>query len=440
MLLVADLALAMVNGGTPKDVPHSADCAIRRAAWEFGQKLLPERGGFRTLYDALQLNACNGESAAAPPAHDVWTPLSEPLPNNQLVLLVDPTEPSSLLSNSPRPGARFRTVHAAVEASRTLRTEPGQPVTIALRGGVHHLNSTLHLGQADSGLTLRACPGEEATLSAAVPLVTEWRPSSACRGELPAGCWEADLAGQGLGALTGLRLDGQRQIRARYPNFDPAQDRVIDGEYLVHDGHTGWIGEETEWIESGAHGMNGIPGVWPPEAAAQTFVIDDEDWPSVDWPMHITTNGTIDPSTWTGEGGWGQYWVGVGGTCVDRVPPVGYWCAPGAPRKISTPNHPVGMRPTSNELPHLPYANATGAIIHAWRPGHWYTNMFEVGGARMNGTAGAELNFSSGGFQGGEGVSGGEAWYIENVLEEKRHLPPSPTFCCHLPPSIRQVH
>ena len=98
--------------------------------------------------------------------------------------------------------------------------------------------------------------------------------------------------------------------------------------------------------------------------------------------MHIMTNGTVDPSSWTGEGGWGQYWIGVGGTCVDREPQAGYWCAPGAPRKISTPNHPVGIRPTAKELPHLPYANASGAVVHAWRPGHWYTNMFEVGGAR----------------------------------------------------------
>ena len=53
--------------------------------------------------------------------------------------------------------------------------------------------------------------------------------------------------------------------------------------------------------------------------------------------MTITTNGTADPDEWTGEGEWGQYWLGAGGTCVDRSPPVGYWCAPGAPRRISTP-------------------------------------------------------------------------------------------------------
>lgn len=163
--------------------------------------------------------------------------------------------------------------------------------------------------------------------------------------------------------------------------------------------------------------MNGISGSWPPEETATTYVIGAKDWPAVDWPMSIMTNGSADASSWTGEGDWGQFWIGVGGTCVDREPSAGYFCAPHAPRKISTPNHPVGVRPTSAQLPNLPYLNATGAVVHAWRPGHWYTNMYEVGGASSN-TAGAELNFSRGGFQGGEGVTGGEAWYIENVIEE----------------------
>ena len=50
--------------------------------------------------------------------------------------------------------------------------------------------------------------------------------------------------------------------------------------------------------------------------------------------------------------------------------------------------------------------------------------MYEVGGSGpvggSDGSAGGAflLNFSKGGFQGGEGVTGGEAWYIENVIEE----------------------
>jgi hypothetical protein len=102
------------------------------------------------------------------------------------------------------------------------------------------------------------------------------------------------------------------------------------------------------------------------------------DWPSVDWPMNITTGNVSDPDSWTGEGDWGEYWIGVGGTCVDRSPPAGYWCAPDAPRHISVPNHPSGIHYEAL-LPNTPYADARGAFVHAWRPGHWYTNIFRVG-------------------------------------------------------------
>lgn len=69
--------------------------------------------------------------------------------------------------------------------------------------------------------------------------------------------------------------------------------------------------------------MNGI-SPWPPTDEPQTFVMGAADWPEVEWPMAITTNGTTDPDTWTGKGEWGQYWLGAGGTCADRTPPVGY--------------------------------------------------------------------------------------------------------------------
>ena len=175
----------------------------------------------------------------------------------------------------------------------------------------------------------------------------------------------ADLTGQ-VKSVLGLRRDGVREIRARFPNFDPELDSVIDGTLLYHDGRTGWITAGTKWIASTTGTMNGI-SPWPPTDTATTFVMGALDWPGVEWPMEITTNGTADPDTWTGEGEWGQYWLGAGGTCVDRSPPVGYWCAPEAPRHISTPNHPSGINPGKSELPNGPYKNATGAIIHAWR-------------------------------------------------------------------------
>jgi hypothetical protein len=390
----------MIHSGTPSDVPALADCAIRQAAWKYGQKLQPQRGEFKTLYDALQLHACDG--VLAPASLDAWLPSSEPLPKDQRVLFVD----SSMLEGggAPTSGDTYGTIADAVNASKSLP----KPLTIALREGTHFISSgPVQLGAEESGLTIRNAPGERASVSGGRNLETRWSASTACNG-----CYEASLKGQ-VKDVPGLRLNGVREIRARFPNFDPELDAMIDGRYRVHDGLSGWVTGETIWIEKGAENMNGVPGTWPPEEKAVTHVIESKDWPDVEWPMNIMTNGTVDPDRWTGEGAWGTYWVGVGGTCVDRSPPAGYWCAPGAPRRISAPNHPSGINPNRSQLPNSPYARPDGAVVHAWRPGHWYTNIFEVA---SNSTG--SLMFSRGGIQGGEGVTGGEAWYVENVLEE----------------------
>ena len=93
----------------------------------------------------------------------------------------------------------------------------------------------LHIANApqDSGLTLRNAAGERAVLSGGKPLTPSWKPSTAC-----AGCYEASLKGQ-VTNVPGLRKDGVREIRARYPNHDPELNAVIDGKYLVHDGRDG---------------------------------------------------------------------------------------------------------------------------------------------------------------------------------------------------------
>lgn len=216
--------------GTPSGVPRSHDCAIREAAWRYGKTLLPSRGTFRSLHDALQLHACAGHPS--PKWHDSWWPPADALPTTHTVLTVDPAAASSSDST-------FNTLHGAVLASRRMRSKDlrGEvaPLTIALRGGTHYLRQTLKLSPADSGLRIRAYPSETAVLSGGVPLDSmQWRRSSQCPGA-PKHCWEATLSADQLSPSmvpSGLRLDGQRLIRARYPNADP--ERGGDGEH-------GWI-------------------------------------------------------------------------------------------------------------------------------------------------------------------------------------------------------
>jgi|EP01044_Picomonas_judraskeda_P002796 hypothetical protein len=354
------------HGGSPADVPLETDCAIREFAWEYGRKLQPTRGAFKDLYDALQLGACG---VPLPPGMEMgsWSAAQQqPTPTGALEVLVDPQngdDNTAALSPGSTP---FATIGKAIDAAASNRA-PGQHMHVVLRGGTHFISETIQLTSAHSHLTIRNFDGEEAVISGGVNLTAPWTPSKRC-----AGCFEADLSKQGLKQVLGLRRNGVREIRARYPNFDPELDSTIDGVRHFHDGRDGWIEDKTDWIASTTGTMNGV-SPWPPTDVAKTFVIRDTDWPGVEWPMNIMTNGTVDPDTWTGEGEWGEYWLGAGGTCVDRDPPVGYWCAQQAPRHISTPNHPSGIN-TGISLPNAGpkgYKNATGAVIHAWRPGHW---------------------------------------------------------------------
>lgn len=127
------------------------------------------------------------------------------------------------------------------QASRSL----SNPSTILLREGTHFLDATIHLGSQDSGLTIQNAPGEKAVVSGGKPLQTAWKPSAVCDG-----CYEASLSGQTT-TLAGLRRNDVREIRARYPNFDPELGSVIDGVQHVHDGRDGWITAKTNWVAEG---------------------------------------------------------------------------------------------------------------------------------------------------------------------------------------------
>ena len=90
-LTVSGTLGAFINPGTPPGVSPEYDCGLRKYTWEYGKKLLPQRGEFRcdashtsdasdscvciaacrTLFEALQLQECN---LTTPAAMDEWTP------------------------------------------------------------------------------------------------------------------------------------------------------------------------------------------------------------------------------------------------------------------------------------------------------------------------------------------------------------------------------
>src|SRR5687767_4162644 len=112
--------------------------------------------------------------------------------------------------------APFATLHRAQQVARASDT----PTTIAIRSGTYYLDETLSFSPADSGnagkqVIYRACPGETVTLSGGVRLQCDWQPykNGIMMCQLP-------VVGQGKLAFDQLFINGKRQIRARYPNYD----------------------------------------------------------------------------------------------------------------------------------------------------------------------------------------------------------------------------
>eukprot|EP00040_Diaphanoeca_grandis_P037072 m.239728 g.239728 ORF g.239728 m.239728 type:complete len:857 (-) comp33750_c0_seq3:147-2717(-) len=383
-----------VNAGSPGGVTLESDCSIRQQVWQFGKAIAPNQGNFDDLHDAMQLqNGCNISSTQDRRAADIsrmstakWLPPSFAIPQ-QHVVYADPTDKGND-SNDGSEGSPFHTILRALTATRALPTQLTK--TIILRAGVFFVQKTIILGLHDSNLVIQNFAGEMVSVSGGIELTPSWqkhpspRSSSTFVTPLPSNVED----------VLGLRVNGFRAIRARFPNIANAETH---SSIIPLDG---WIRDKTKWL----------PPIVPPTPAIEVNS-SASDWPSVTWPMN--ESGGVPPME-TGAGDQGLYTMGIGGPCEEMSPSYGYSCSPGGgPRNAGQHMHPSGLTYTQALLPHTPYANATSAVVHAWRPAHWFTVQFEVG-KDTNST----FDFSRGGFQGAEGYPEGAEWFIENVEEE----------------------
>lgn len=117
----------------------------------------------------------------------------------------------------------FATLARARDAIRDIRSETQlvQPVTVMVLDGTYYLDEPLELSGQDSGtaespLTITAFPGHRPVLSGGRK-IEGWKPSGngivqALLPDVKSGDWN----------FRQLFHNGRRQIRARWPNFDPA--------------------------------------------------------------------------------------------------------------------------------------------------------------------------------------------------------------------------
>ena len=138
-----------------------------------------------------------------------------------------PTElfvsPSGSDANSGTEQSPFATLGEARDHLRELRRTNGlvEGATVWLREGTHRLKQTFVLTKEDSGteagpVVYRARDGETVVVTGTHPL-TGFEPY---KGEI----LKTDAGAQGFRGkrFRQLFLDGERQIRARYPNHDPS--------------------------------------------------------------------------------------------------------------------------------------------------------------------------------------------------------------------------
>jgi len=388
--------------GTPSAVSATFDCKTRYAAYQYGQHLLPARGSFRTLFEALQLQHCNLET---PKEMDDYMAPTYATPMD--AVYVDAVAGSD--SNSGTKTAPFKTIAKAVTF-----VEGKSKSTIVLRAGTHYTDM-VNIGTDNNGLTIQNFEGEAATVSGGMALdikAADWM-----KDPTKAGRYVVDLSDRNIKNIKGLRINGERAIRAKFPNGNPE----LSGNWLVGAGSSMGGGDyDKGWITL-ANNTKWVPPFRHPDS--EDVVANDADWPSVHWPHYSGSQ--------SGEGDQGDYHIGVGGYCQDDlqdpiVGPTGYWCAMNPPRGQCWNNNTnkgsgctqTHMSPDGVVWPRaMNYSDPTTAVILSWRGGgRWFSQMWRITEFIADNTT-LLFDPTTGG-QGGEGETTSGQWWIENVLEE----------------------
>ena len=172
--------------------------------------------------------------------------------------------------NSAKTDGPFASIHKARDTVRQLKAKQGglrEAVCVQIRGGDYYLPETITLGPEDSGtaectISYEAFPGERPVLSGG-QRISGWRPF---RGKIQVA--ELPEVQAGRWSFRSLFADGKRQIRARTPNFCPADPYQKGFLYAARDpdgfGYAvGNIHNPGDWMEYKAQiPVDGEYAVW----------------------------------------------------------------------------------------------------------------------------------------------------------------------------------
>jgi len=229
-------------------------------------------------------------------------------------------------SNAEGTDGPFATLARARNAVRELKASKKGAISVLVRGGTYYLDEALTFGREDSGsedqaITYAAYPGEMPVISGGRKIVGEWKPYRD-------GIMMCDLpeAKEGNLDFTQLFVDGKRQSRARYPNYDPENPRVQGKGYI---NAKAALPDETVRERIAQRDL-----LSPPRMAPKGFIFDPETFTTKKWAkpqeavVHIFNSAYWGNLQWEIEEiDWEKHiiWFGHGGfqICLPpRIAPV----------------------------------------------------------------------------------------------------------------------
>ena len=298
----------IANPGISAGLPREIDCPVRGLAYEYASKLQGSfRGaaGMKAVHDALRLEVDCGHRFKAPVKDSTndATSVAEHRARwiqsaHATVLHVKATtDPLHAMHGDGSPGQPIGSIAEAARRA-SLLSSTARPIAIVLGGGVHVLESTLHLGLEHSNMTFVSAPGEHAVVTGAVPLKQlDWKPFDV--NDSTGHNIYVSHVGNQVDDIPGLRVNGGRAIRARYPNGIPE--------------------DMQDTCDQGKTSKEGCPYIM---AFQET-----QNWTR---PLQYPPSRTVTinhPDRYAVAPEFGTYSIGQGGACSVYTPPESYWCS-----------------------------------------------------------------------------------------------------------------
>lgn len=215
----------------------------------------------------------------------------------------------SLHGDDLSPGTEARPFATLARAQRAVRqVARNAPIHVWIHEGTYYLDSPLTFEAPDSGapeapVIWAAAPGAKVTLSGGYRLSCRWSAykSGVFKTPVPAGA-----------SFTQLFVNGKRQIRARFPNYDPSEPGrsgyLTAAAALPHDASDPYAGANDDMTFSGqpSRGVGYDPATfsdkpWRHPEQAEIHIFQQAYWGNLQWQVKgVDRDSHI---LWFGQGG-----------------------------------------------------------------------------------------------------------------------------------------